>query len=191
MRGEYISPTAKGNQVRELPPHARRILPRRVAVISTVGTTSACAENTISRVTLPTHLRNYLRMRGEYNDETLAGTSASELPPHARRIRNTLPCHHHKNGTTSACAENTKRQCGTPTPTCELPPHARRIPFLGDIVGESLRTTSACAENTYSLPSCILAIWNYLRMRGEYAWRVYPFQMKRELPPHARRILLR
>ena len=48
-------------------------------------------------------------MRGEYAVQRMLGQGAAELPPRARRI---LPLDlrgHLKNGTTSACAENT---CG-------------------------------------------------------------------------------
>ena len=51
--------------------------------------------------------RNYLRVRGEYNDLWEHWGDKAELPPRARRIP--LGCTHHVGlfGTTSACAENT------------------------------------------------------------------------------------
>ena len=53
-------------QVKELPPRARRILIVGGGTGDTKGTTSACAENT--RWGQPNLLqqRNYLRVRGEY-----------------------------------------------------------------------------------------------------------------------------
>ena len=71
-------------------------------------------------------------------------------------------------GTTSACAENTRRlhlpgratrnylrmrgeyleEGFSPRTHEELPPHARRIPSGGLDCGECGGTTSACAENT-------------------------------------------
>ena len=66
MRGEYPAGTEKTLNVWELPPHARRILLEAVNMLFHVGTTSACAENTLWRRLRLTNFRNYLRMRGEY-----------------------------------------------------------------------------------------------------------------------------
>ena len=52
----------------------------------TIGTTSACAENTKGPGLRGTQYRNYLRVRGEYKTEKLKQTAAKELPPRARRI---------------------------------------------------------------------------------------------------------
>ena len=46
VRGEYISSTISSGSSTELPPRARRIPPVGVAVPISLGTTSACAENT-------------------------------------------------------------------------------------------------------------------------------------------------
>ena len=66
MRGEYTSHTGGGGKTAELPPRARRIPYIVVAAIISIGTTSACAENT----TVPGEdgllVWNYLRVRGEY-----------------------------------------------------------------------------------------------------------------------------
>ena len=94
-------------------------------------------------------------------------------------------------GTTSACAENTRgrawgpryprnylrvrgeylRVPGMPMGVLELPPRARRIhPTSGDrrfLDG----TTSACAENTLTLANIKVSARNYLRVRGEYCTR--------------------
>ena len=73
----------------------------------------------------------------------------------------------------------------------ELPPRARRIhmilPFLENVNG----TTSACAENTLVawLPKWICG--NYLRVRGEYVYQRAVGHNRMELPPRARRILLK
>ena len=49
-------------------------------------------------------------------------------------------------------------------------------------------TTSACAENTCSNHILRKSMWNYLRVRGEYAPVVRIASMMVELPPRARRI---
>ena len=50
----------------ELPPRARRILGGEAAPGDTIGTTSACAENTGAGMMVMVLWRNYLRVRGEY-----------------------------------------------------------------------------------------------------------------------------
>ena len=50
---------------------------------------------------------NYLRVRGEYCEEKHMRLDHSELPPRARRIPPMVRNDRGKNGTTSACAENT------------------------------------------------------------------------------------
>ena len=52
-------------------------------------------------------LKNYLRMRGEYDVFEQQFNDAVELPPHARRIHRICDRFHVLRGTTSACAENT------------------------------------------------------------------------------------
>ena len=54
---------------------------------TSLGTTSACAENTPHRQTLSGFRRNYLRVRGEYLSATVPAEAFDELPPRARRIR--------------------------------------------------------------------------------------------------------
>ena len=58
-------------------------------------------------------------------------------------------------------------------------------------VGEELfaGTTSACAENTVLPVLGFFCRWNYLRVRGEYAWALRFPTRRGELPPRARRIL--
>ena len=153
---------------RELPPRARRI-PEIVALVcGMIGTTSACAENTAAQLLRAYRIRNYLRVRGEYMRPGLMRRGFPELPPRARRIlpqRGSRPWVY---GTTSACAENTRR-IFPPCPTrrnylrvrgeyfssafasllsSELPPRARRIPPGTPGRGVFRGTTSACAENT-------------------------------------------
>ena len=111
-------------------------------------------------------------------------------------------------GTTSACAENTRKglllrlrdgnylrvrgEYGMVAALCsttrELPPRARRIHIEFDLGKAPVGTTSACAENT-ALPLGMDRIYrNYLRVRGEYlSPRVWSSQ-RAELPPRARRI---
>ena len=53
--------------------------------------------------------------------------------------------------------------------TRELPPRARRIRLKLSFLIIAVGTTSACAENTAASFACIIAVWNYLRVRGEYS----------------------
>ena len=90
---------------------------------------------------------NYLRVRGEYTCTKPAVILLMELPPRARRIRIPRPQGSKRPGTTSACAENTRKP-GKPLASLrnylrvrgeympfreflrsstELPPRARRI----------------------------------------------------------------
>ena len=71
----------------------------------------------------------------------------------------------------------------------ELPPHARRIQYVKLEIQLDEGTTSACAENTPGCDAGTAAIWNYLRMRGEYITMTCCNDWIAELPPHARRIL--
>ena len=137
-----------GGVLVELPPRARRI--QQLINIPTyfLGTTSACAENTLCVFAPRKPLWNYLRVRGEYASTAFGREAVSELPPRARRILNIFLNICTELGTTSACAENTSaptpenhphrnylRVRGEYTDTCpprmalmELPPRARRIP---------------------------------------------------------------
>ena len=172
----------------ELPPRARRILADATVVAAHNGTTSACAENTGAGILQGYAEGNYLRVRGEYPISRNRYDSSSELPPRARRIRVINFFTFTEHGTTSACAENTHRpqhssQCAwnylrvrgeyiTNTsqslPKPELPPRARRIPKIVFTCHKCSRTTSACAENTGRKYARTVAVWNYLRVRGEY-----------------------
>ena len=208
MRGEYLRLMQYRKALLELPPHARRIPEDFTTETAETGTTSACAENTCGNSNPISHQRNYLRMRGEYAGVISELAPNRELPPHARRIPSNLIPKRHNTGTTSACAENTRLRCRKSTLTwnylrmrgeyasaspCaalppELPPHARRIHGLGFFLSSNRGTTSACAENTYGGGYDHFAIWNYLRMRGEYLVIEAPIDSILELPPHARRI---
>ena len=112
-----------------------------------VGTTSACAENTVFLGRVFEGQRNYLRVRGEYNPSRSISQSEMELPPRARRILEITATLRGQEGTTSACAENTappRQAFHKPwnylrvrgeyfslgfklSPPVELPPRARRI----------------------------------------------------------------
>ena len=152
----------------ELPPRARRIPWVGAYKWVSLGTTSACAENTDMGPWLYRSAWNYLRVRGEYKVYIPPEVRKKELPPRARRIVSPgqdvfLGC-----GTTSACAENTtetRRHHQPPrnylrvrgeyygnsqaSPTAsELPPRARRIRFVDAYPPGHGGTTSACAENT-------------------------------------------
>ena len=137
-----------------------------------------------------------------------ARTSRWELPPRARRIPSTDVLGRVRDGTTSACAENTADDhTGIIAPgnylrvrgeyrylaitvglPWELPPRARRIRDLFSTAGRLSGTTSACAENTNWIPPVNNSIRNYLRVRGEYKPRCSNSTVHVELPPRARRI---
>ena len=108
VRGEYREPGLIERHRWELPPRARRILAVPAQRHRTVGTTSACAENTKVKAWLGAFFRNYLRVRGEYGANLSQYTDAMELPPRARRIRWSERQKGNHHGTTSACAENTR-----------------------------------------------------------------------------------
>ena len=122
-------------------------------LVTDVGTTSACAENTLRGHLKGVTLVNYLRVRGEYHMSHRFNTWTLELPPRARRIPQLIGRWRGGKGTTSACAENTSarpeatyswwnylRVRGEYTLAfswgfvpMELPPRARRI--LQDMFG--------------------------------------------------------
>ena len=175
-----------------------------------LGTTSACAENTVLVPHRTEACWNYLRVRGEYWLWYSVPTDTIELPPRARRIREVTAEASVYLGTTSACAENTHRRLAPAPPHRnylrvrgeylarpfvaveyeELPPRARRIPVTVDFGRHVIRTTSACAENTFDGEFKGGFDRNYLRVRGEYV-RLPPRQACTwELPPRARRILI-
>ena len=157
----------------EVVPHTRRIPIVLMLVLFITGTTSACAENTLVGFAPAPRGWNYLRVRGEYRPFETAPTSTRELPPHTWRIRGVDFHHHIKNGTTSACAENTLSGWVRPktlwnylrvrgeycspvvddTLNMELPPRARRIRNLNKQRRRRDGTTSACAENTIYIQS--------------------------------------
>ena len=66
MRGEYQGPNEPFLMALELPPRARRIHWIDHRSFIDLGTTSACAENTLARKHTKLFGRNYLRVRGEY-----------------------------------------------------------------------------------------------------------------------------
>ena len=132
------------------------------------GTTSAHAENTGHRGSQSCSKRNYLRARGEYFSRIVEDWDRTELPPRTRRIRPRRPSRPHRDGTTSAHAENTAVRhhgCGSNgnylrargeyvgagarlRPRWELPPRTRRIPEGSRHANGGIGTTSAHAENT-------------------------------------------
>ena len=192
----------------ELPPRARRIPSLSLWHYLGMGTTSACAENTLGtgRPEIPT--RNYLRVRGEYVGTTHDPATETELPPRARRIHLLSVSGQVSVGTTSACAENTAdilvsgsyfrnylRVRGeypfVPPDSIlvpELPPRARRILFADARRVGTNGTTSACAENTPGALFSLTFSGNYLRVRGEYVESTWYSSSLGELPPRARRI---
>ena len=107
VRGEYIPRASERPERGELPPRARRILHSLWGDQDIVGTTSACAENTIDAEIMPASSGNYLRVRGEYSSFSSLLRFIAELPPRARRILYQLITMIFTDGTTSACAENT------------------------------------------------------------------------------------
>ena len=168
MRGEYHDVGVSEEKLRELPPRARRIPELIVDEIVSIGTTSACAENTPKMRERVRLWRNYLRVRGEYHTPNHPQMVGWELPPRARRIRPSGIDRWGGDGTTSACAENTRQkeyrianprnylrvrgEYGGFTKVqpgqMELPPRARRILSIIWKMFLTNGTTSACAENT-------------------------------------------
>ena len=147
-------------------------------------------------------------MRGEYGGGWCAMCKRGELPPRARRIPSRSKQVTRTHGTTSACAENTRRRGrwgfshrnylrvrgeyppvrSWQPPLRELPPRARRI-RRDCLYGHAQHgTTSACAENTRSDRGGALFVGNYLRVRGEYLLDDHGGVVVWELPPRARRI---
>ena len=208
VRGEYHAIGDFPGADQELPPRARRILCGVARTGATVGTTSACAENTRHASVLLDEIGNYLRVRGEYRMIRCRRPGRKELPPRARRIRRVPRANYTGFGTTSACAENTAQLIETLSPRGnylrvrgeyamigvatalveELPPRARRIPGCPDETIKVNGTTSACAENTQPECEFISHPQNYLRVRGEYHFRSRVRCFRWELPPRARRI---
>ena len=147
VRGEYCRSPQPRPVVVELPPRTRRIRDKFRLSQTFNGTTSAYAENTISRAGILRTGGNYLRVRGEYPYSAISAASTAELPPRTRRIPLTSPPKMNSQGTTSAYAENTKlhRHWGflkqnylrvrgeygntkpLPHRKAELPPRTRRI----------------------------------------------------------------
>ena len=127
-------------------------------------------------------------MRGEYQLASSPRGRKLELPPRARRILLAVFHLHFKNGTTSACAENTIAKKAVQQllrnylrvrgeyfaelalghTTRELPPRARRILAMVWCRSNGFGTTSACAENTHNFMKRGEKTRNYLRVRGEY-----------------------
>ena len=92
VRGEYGLSRCSSSPAKELPPRARRI-----------------PNKALTNLGLPV---NYLRVRGEYILSFSSRIVELELPPRARRIPHNLMKAPIAQGTTSACAENTRlRPC--------------------------------------------------------------------------------
>ena len=92
VRGEYLTVMSIDCLLAELPPRARRIPHKIIIGFLNKGTTSACAENTSPHQQTAQQGLNYLRVRGEYGQQSRASLFAA--------------------GTTSACAENTLNELG-------------------------------------------------------------------------------
>ena len=88
VRGEYAMTVFGSRPKAELPPRARRILDHVPPTMETLGTTSACAENTRTPERGCAWCGNYLRVRGEYHASRIVSRAIVELPPRARRIHN-------------------------------------------------------------------------------------------------------
>ena len=93
VRGEYFTAPQHPHAVRELPPRARRILTGAQSMTHTMGTTSACAENTPAADHCGEVAGNYLRVRGEYARSRSLRGGRGELPPRARRIPKLTQCY--------------------------------------------------------------------------------------------------
>ena len=189
MRGEYREYWITDRDHGELPPRARRIHGALWRPHHDHGTTSACAENTISHVAKSQVVRNYLRVRGEYPYRCRGSPCIGELPPRARRIQNFLKKTFKKH-VNYLRVRGEYHGCGLwRLVVGELPPRARRILPHTLPASHQHGTTSACAENTDATHVAVVCVWNYLRVRGEYLLLVYMIEDGVELPPRARRIL--
>ena len=73
VRGEYGVAGFTLVGFAELPPRARRILANLSKLIFSLGTTSACAENTRLALSFWLVGWNYLRVRGEYGSAACGG----------------------------------------------------------------------------------------------------------------------
>ena len=167
MRGEYEPGRVVKTSDVELPPRARRIQVKYHGHIMDRGTTSACAENTASRIPKYHMTWNYLRVRGEYCLAHCSMSFPMELPPRARRIQPVLPKNWFVQGTTSACAENTGL----------------------DHLANSIDRNYLRVRGEYQGHGILPGRWgNYLRVRGEYPKQCHKERLIRELPPRARRI---
>ena len=173
----------------ELPPRARRIQVSHSEYSNAVGTTSACAENTIDAEIMPACSGNYLRVRGEYRELARFHMLHMELPPRARRILAVLQPYA---GGRNYLRVRGEYICWYPHAGLpwELPPRARRIHVRVRIRVDNEGTTSACAENTTQPVNHEPPRWNYLRVRGEYRPKRFGRGRALELPPRARRILI-
>ena len=167
MRGEYRVGPSASISCPELPPRARRIQVKYHGHIMDRGTTSACAENTASRIPKYHMTWNYLRVRGEYCLAHCSMSFPMELPPRARRIQPVLPKNWFVQGTTSACAENTGL----------------------DHLANSIDRNYLRVRGEYQGHGILPGRWgNYLRVRGEYTNATAGLMCYGELPPRARRI---
>ena len=131
------------------------------------GTTSACAENTVSLRASSRVTRNYLRVRGEY----WGCGGGGQWVWNYLRVRGEYP----------------------PFFARQIPKR-NYLRVRGEYDSHSITknarigTTSACAENTKAVDSAKIGNGNYLRVRGEYPTAATPASPWRELPPRARRI---
>ena len=107
VRGEYGYTPDTIVMHPELPPRTRRILAGEAQRRTNQGTTSAYAENTLTRLRFLRLIWNYLRVRGEYISSRGLLNGGSELPPRTRRIPDLGEALKMAARTTSAYAENT------------------------------------------------------------------------------------
>ncbi|AIU31066.1 Hypothetical protein Cul210931_1741 [Corynebacterium ulcerans] len=154
---------------------------------------------------------NYLRIRGEKDNDVHSTSTISELPPHTRRKAYMTYFVSEQPGTTSAYAEKSiaRRENESTTRNYlrirgeklktghsrggrrELPPHTRRKVVVDVNRPTDRGTTSAYAEKSGSLLFLVIGGWNYLRIRGEKAFSLSVAEAPVELPPHTRRKVTR
>ena len=118
------------------------------APVVVLGTTSACAENTVRALAFPLSAWNYLRVRGEYMLQIRVRVVDKELPPRARRIPSGVFCPSSGLGTTSACAENTTEISELASSVWNYLRVRGEYCLPNDPYNPYIGTTSACAENT-------------------------------------------
>ena len=173
-------------RVKGLPPRVRSRLPGRDHRTAVDGITSACAEQTDSRIAIPGRRRDYLRVCGADWSCRALTWPASGLPPRVRSRPAFVTSAAANGGITSACAEQTHpimdaddddpdylRVCGADAGQFirqefakGLPPRVRSRPCEQPHQRDEGGITSACAEQTHAIVQSQFGWRDYLRVCG-------------------------